>query len=140
MANYKKKVPIKLMFWGSEPNSHQAKFERACIKELNLRPGIFAIMAETGSENAQYGYRYLHRQVQWLWKEYQKGIVEEAPKPPSRIAFEDADQAVLSMAEQKALKVACPVCAATPGQQCESDNGKSHVRRKKKADKLGEQS
>lgn len=59
------KAPITLGMFGSQVGATQSKFERAATRELHLNAGIFAINYERN--------RYINRNIQWLWTQFQKG-------------------------------------------------------------------
>lgn len=60
-----KKAPITLGMFGSQVGPLQRKFETAAVRELHLNGGVFAINYEQN--------RYINRNIQWLWTQFQKG-------------------------------------------------------------------
>lgn len=59
-----KKKPIILGMFGAQVTDLQRKFERICTGQLNINAGMFAIHYEQN--------RYINRNIQWLWMQFQK--------------------------------------------------------------------
>lgn len=61
-----KKVPIILKLWGADFGTAQKEFERMAVNYMGLKAGLFAIDLDKN--------RYINRNIQWLWSQYQKGF------------------------------------------------------------------